>query len=62
NDGQHLVDASLNYRWRDTTLSLFGKNLANEKGWTIGYDVQHVWSYAAPRPRRTWGIALTQAF
>jgi iron complex outermembrane receptor protein len=62
NDGQHLVDASLNYRWRNTTVSLFGKNLANEKGWTIGYDVQNVWSYAAPRPPRTWGIALTQSF
>lgn len=62
NDGQHIVDASLNYRWNDTTFSLFGKNLANEKGWTIGYDVQGIWSYAAPRPRRTWGIAITQSF
>jgi iron complex outermembrane receptor protein len=43
-------------------VSLFGKNLANEKGWTIGYDVQGIWSYAAPRPSRTWGIAVTQSF
>jgi iron complex outermembrane receptor protein len=62
NSGQYLVDASINARFNQTTVSLFGKNLANEKGWTIGYDVQGVWSYAAPRPRRTWGIALTQAF
>ena len=62
NSGQYLVDASINARFNQTTVSLFGKNLANEKGWTIGYDVQGVWSYAAPRPRRTWGVALTQAF
>lgn len=62
NPGQYLVDASLNYRWQKTTLSLFGKNLAGADGWTIGYDVQGVWSYAAPRPPRTWGVALTQAF
>lgn len=62
NDGQYMVDASINVRFNKTTVSLFGKNLANEKGWTIGYDVQGVWSYAAPRPRRTWGVALTQSF
>lgn len=62
NGGQFLVDASINARFNQTTVSLFGKNLANEKGWTIGYDVQGVWSYAAPRPRRTWGVAVTQAF
>jgi iron complex outermembrane receptor protein len=56
------LDASVNARFGKTTVSLFGKNLANEKGWTIGYDVQGVWSYAAPRPSRTWGIAVTQAF
>ncbi|WP_419564791.1 TonB-dependent receptor [Qipengyuania sp.] len=62
NDGQFLIDASVNVRFNQTTLSLFGKNLANEDGWTIGYDVQGVWSYAAPRPRRSWGVALTQTF
>lgn len=62
NPGQYLVDASLNYKWNGTSVSLFGKNLANEKGWTIGYDVQGIWSYAAPRPRRSYGIAITQTF
>jgi len=62
NGGQFLVDASINARFNKTTISLFGKNLANEKGWTIGYDVQTVWSYAAPRPSRTWGLAVTQSF
>jgi iron complex outermembrane recepter protein len=62
NEGQYLVDASVNLKFGNTTLSVFGKNLANEKGWTIGYDVQGVWSYAAPRPRASWGVALTQTF
>lgn len=62
NGGQFLVDASINARFNKTTVSLFGKNLANEKGWTIGYDVQSIWSYAAPRPSRTWGVAVTQSF
>jgi len=62
NSGQYLVDLSLNARFNKTTVSVFGKNLANEKGWTIGYDVQGVWSYAAPRPRRTYGVAVTQTF
>jgi iron complex outermembrane recepter protein len=57
-----LVTARINARFNQTTVSLFGKNLANEKGWTIGYDVQGIWSYAAPRPRRTWGVAVTQSF
>jgi iron complex outermembrane receptor protein len=62
NGGQYMVDASVNYRINETTISVFGKNLANEKGWTIGYDVQHVWSYATARPPRMWGVALTQNF
>lgn len=62
NDGQYIVDASLNYKWDRTTVSLFGKNLANEKGWTHGYDVQGIWSYGAPRNRRSWGVAVTQTF
>lgn len=62
NSGQYLIDASVNVKLNETTVSLFGKNLANEKGWTIGYDVQGTWSYAAPRPRRTYGVAVTQTF
>lgn len=62
NGGQYLVDASVNVKINKTTVSVFGQNLANEKGWTIGYDVQGVWSYAAPRPPRTYGVAVTQTF
>jgi iron complex outermembrane recepter protein len=62
NDGQYLVNASINARFNKTTISVFGRNLADEKGWTIGYDVQGVWSYGAARPRRTYGVAVTQNF
>ncbi len=62
NDGQYLIDASINVKLNNTTVSLFGKNLNNEQGLTIGYDVQGVWSYGSPRPRRTYGVALTQTF
>ncbi|MCB2075531.1 MAG: TonB-dependent receptor [Novosphingobium sp.] len=62
NGGQYLIDASLNVKLNNTTVSVFGKNLTNEKGWTIGYDVQGIWSYGAPRPRRTYGVAVTQTF
>ena len=43
-------------------ISVFGKNLIDENGWTIGYDVQGIWSYAAPRAPRSWGVAITQTF
>lgn len=62
NKRQFLVDASISYKINKTMVSVFGKNLAGENGWTIGYDVQNVWSYAAPRQPRSWGIAITQNF
>ncbi len=62
NGSQYLLDASASYKIKNTMISVYGKNLVNEDGWTIGYDVQHVWSYAAPRQPRSWGVAITQNF
>ena len=62
NSSQFILDASVNYKINKTMISVFGKNLAGADGWTIGYDVQTIWSYAAPRPSRSWGIAVTQNF
>jgi iron complex outermembrane receptor protein len=62
NDAQYLLDASISYKINKTMISVFGKNIANADGWTIGYDVQHVWSYGAARPPRSWGVAVTQNF
>ena len=62
NKAQYMLDASISYKINNTMISVFGKNLIDEDGWTIGYDVQNIWSYAAPRPPRSWGVAITQSF
>lgn len=62
NDGQHLVDLSASYKINNTMVSAFVRNLLKEDGWTIGFDIQGLWSYGAPRPPRTYGIAVTQTF
>jgi iron complex outermembrane recepter protein len=62
NPGQYLMDASVNYKLENTQISIFGKNLFKEDGWTIGYDIQGLWSYGTPRPPRVWGVAITQTF
>ncbi len=62
NKGQYLINGSLNYQINNTQISVFGRNLANEDGWTIGYDVQGLWSYGAARPPRTYGVVVTQKF
>ncbi len=68
NDAQHLVDASINYDWGNASVSLFGRNLLDEDGYTIGFDVGGVaapgslWSYATPRDPRTYGLQLSYAF
>jgi iron complex outermembrane receptor protein len=62
NQGQYLLDASISYKINKTMISVFGKNLAGADGWTIGYDVQNVWSYGIARQPRSWGFAVTQNF
>ena len=62
NDTQHLVDASINYDYGRTRFSLFGRNLTEEDGYMIGYDVAGLWSYSAARPPRTWGLEVTHEF
>jgi iron complex outermembrane receptor protein len=62
NKAQYMLDASISYKINNTMISVFGKNLADEDGYTIGYDVQNIWSYTAPRPPRSWGVAITQTF
>ena len=58
NDEQHLIDASVNYSINNFTFSVFGRNLTDEDGYTHGYDVAGLWSYAATRPPRVWGAEL----
>ena len=67
NSAQHLVDASINYRYGNAQFSLYGRNLLNEDGYTVGFDVGglaagSLWTYTATRPPRTWGVQITYDF
>ena len=58
NDSQALVDASFKYTYKDWYVSVFGRNLTEEDGYQIGFDVAGLWSYAYPRPPRTYGLEV----
>jgi len=58
NSAQNLIDGSINYYYKNWYFSLFGRNLAEEDGYQIGFDVASLWSYAAPRPPRTYGVEV----
>ena len=62
NDAQTLVDASFTYEWDQWYASLFGRNLTDEDGYQIGFDVAGLWSYAVPRTPRTWGVEVGLRF
>jgi iron complex outermembrane receptor protein len=63
NDAQHLVNASVNYAMNNgLQFSLFGRNLTDEDGYTHGYDVAGLWSYAATRAPRTFGLEVQYNF
>ena len=62
NDDQHLVDASVNFSINSFTFSVFGRNLLDEDGYSHGYDVAGLWSYAATRPPLTYGAEVVYNF
>lgn len=62
NDAQNLINASLNYRINSFQISAFGHNLTEEDGYGIGFDVAGLWSYAATRAPRTYGVELSYSF
>lgn len=62
NDDQHLLDASVNWEIDGLRLSVFGRNLTDEDGYTHGYDVAGLWSYAATRPPTTIGAEIVYNF
>ena len=62
NDAQNLIDASVNYSINGITVSLFGRNLTDEDGYSHGYDVAGLWSYAHTRAPRTWGAEVVYQF
>jgi len=68
NPSQNIIDASISYQYKDTTVSVWGMNLTNEDTFTVGFDAGAsldfggLWTYTAARPPRTYGIRVTQRF
>jgi iron complex outermembrane receptor protein len=62
NDAQNLVNAAINYEIGSALFSVFGHNLLDEDGFTIGFDVASLWSYAATRAPRTYGAQVAFRF
>jgi iron complex outermembrane receptor protein len=62
NKAQHLVNASFNYDLDSWRFSIFGRNLLDEDGYGIGFDVAGLWSYASTRPPRTFGVEVGYSF
>jgi iron complex outermembrane receptor protein len=62
NDAQNLVDAAISYEYKRAMVSVFGRNLLDEDGYTIGFDVSGLWSYAHTRAPRTWGVEVAFRF
>jgi iron complex outermembrane receptor protein len=62
NDAQNLIDAAINYEYKNALFSIYGHNLADEDGYTIGFDVASIWSYAYTRAPRTWGAQVVFRF
>ena len=68
NGTQNVVDATINYQRKSTTLSIYGRNLTQEDAYSEALDVgaspnnPGLWTFAAPRPPRTWGVSVQQKF
>ncbi len=68
NPSHHVLDASLSYRWNDTTFSVWGLNLNDDRSWSQAYDVgtsvtfDGLWTYASTRPPRSYGFRIVQEF
>ena len=61
---RQINDLSMNYELNNTVFAFFAKNITEEDGFTVGYDVfaGAAWTYAMARKPRTWGISITQTF
>jgi iron complex outermembrane recepter protein len=61
-DAQGLLDASLTTKFdlggAKAHLTLFGRNLADDRGTTAAFTVAGLWSFASAREPRTFGATL----
>lgn len=68
NDAQDVLDATLTYRRNNTQIGVYGRNLTEADGYTVGLDVGRsvafpgLWTFTGVRPPRTYGIRFTQKF
>jgi iron complex outermembrane receptor protein len=62
NDAQNLIDAAISFEYQQALFSLYGRNLLDEDGYTIGFDVSGLWSYAHTRAPRTYGAEVVFRF
>lgn len=59
---QHMINANIGYSIGNAQINVYGRNLAKEDGYTIGFQVANLWAYAAPRNPRTYGIEVNYRF
>jgi iron complex outermembrane recepter protein len=65
-DKQGLLDASLTAKFKlggtDAYATLFGRNLADDRGTSAAFTVAGLWSFASAREPRTFGATLGVKF
>ena len=68
NGSSNVVDATIDYNWKNTTVSVYGLNLTKEDTYSVGFDVgtsldfAGLWTYTATRPPRLYGVRVRQRF
>ena len=68
NGSSDVVDASISYDWKQTTVSVYGLNLTKEDTYSVGFDVgasldfAGLWTYTATRNPRLYGVRVRQRF
>lgn len=65
-DTQNLLDASITANFTlgntDAYLTLFGRNLLDDRGTTAAFTVAGLWSFASAREPRTYGATVGMKF
>jgi iron complex outermembrane receptor protein len=61
-DGHGLLDAAASYAWEGWTFRVFGRNLTDEDAIGSALPVAGLFSFAAYRDPRIWGVQLSYEF
>lgn len=60
-----ILDASVNYDWKNYSISVFGRNLTDENYYTHAFPVplnESLWNFGVPREPRVWGVELAASW